>query len=336
MKNYCEKCNKLSEVTVKTLKESYPVKGEATQITAEVAVCNTCGEKLFNHELDGKNLRAAFAAYRHKHSLLAPEDIAKLRKKYQLSQRALGQLLDWGEITINRYENGAIQDPAHNEVLHLISDTRNMLEVFEKQKHLLSVNTAEKLAITLAQLKCNEAQPSFRATVEDFICSTATVDEYSGFAKFDLEKTLSMIALIAEKTKGVFTTKLNKLMWYTDFLHFKGYGRSITGCTYVHLPLGPVPNNYDLLISVAADDKLISKEEKFFSNGMAGVEFKSIATIDKSLFSKEEIKTIEAVTNHFKAYNCKQIKDQSHNEKAYIKTSAGDGISYKYASQISI
>lgn len=336
MKEYCEKCNKLSGVTIKTLKESYPVKGEATTITAEVAICNTCGEKLFNHELDGKNLRIAFAAYRHKHNLLAPEDIAKLRKKYQLSQRALGQLLDWGEITINRYENGAIQDPAHNEVLLLISDTRNMLDLFEKQKHLLPTNTAEKLSATLAQLKSNEAQPSLRATIEDFIYSTAVVNEYSGFTKFDLEKTLAVIALIAEKTKGVFTTKLNKLMWYADFLHFKGYGKSITGCEYVHLPLGPVPNNYDWLISVATEDKLISKEEKFFPNGMAGVEFKSIATIDKSLFSREEIKTIETVTNHFKGYNCKQIKDKSHSEKAYIKTSAGDGISYKYANQISI
>lgn len=336
MKNYCAKCNKLSDVSVKSVKETYPVKGESITITSEVAICNTCGEKLFNHELDDKNLKSAYDAYKIKHNLLSPKEISDMRKKYQLSQRALGQLLDWGEITINRYENGAIQDPAHNEVLLFISETENMVEIFEKHKHLLSLTTRKKLEDTLKQLKDNEAKPSLKSALEDFVCADAALDEYSGFTKFDLDKTLAMILLIVEKANGVFATKLNKLMWYADFLYFKRFKKSISGCSYVHLPLGPVPNDYDLLTLIATEDNLITKEEYFFQNGMAGIKFKAVSTPDKDYFSKEEFQTIDFVVKHFKNYNCQKIKDKSHKEKAYIQTSQGEKISYKFASYLSL
>ena len=43
---------------------------------------------------------------------LQPEEIEKIRKQYGLSQKNFARLLGWGDITIHRYESGAIQDDA--------------------------------------------------------------------------------------------------------------------------------------------------------------------------------------------------------------------------------
>lgn len=36
------------------------------------------------------------------------------------------------------------------------------------------------------------------------------------------------------------TTKLNTILWYADFEHYRRFGRAITGATYVRQPDGPV------------------------------------------------------------------------------------------------
>lgn len=53
-------------------------------------------------------LRTARDLYRQKHGLLTSSNIARLRGRYGLSQRALARLLGWGEVTIQRYEKGVI------------------------------------------------------------------------------------------------------------------------------------------------------------------------------------------------------------------------------------
>lgn len=43
-----------------------------------------------------------------------------------LSQRSFAKLLNWGDKTIRRYENGAVQDRAHNSLLLFLRDPENM------------------------------------------------------------------------------------------------------------------------------------------------------------------------------------------------------------------
>lgn len=336
MKNYCAKCNKLSEVNIKTILESFSVKGEKIDITAEVAVCNDCGAEVFNQDLDEKNLSLAYSIYRKNHNLLSPTEIANIRKKYLLSQRALSLLLEWGEVTIHRYESGSIQDPAHNEVLILIDDPRNMKELFEKNNQFLNTSIRERLRKKIDELMGSDIKPKFRISLDEFLSSEQIANEFSGFATFNLDKMINMIVYIAGKTNGVFTTKLNKLLFYADFLNFKRTLVSISGSTYVHLPLGPVPNDYEWIIAAAKAEGLLSEEEIIFTKGNVGAQYKALASADMSLFKNEEVAVINFVLNYFKDYNCVEIKGQSHQEKGYVETQPNEKISYKFASSLSI
>lgn len=77
-------------------------------IDAQVMVCAECGEELFCEELDSATLVNAYNEYRRKHKLLLPDEIKKIREKYGLSQRSFAKLLNWGDKTICRYENGFV------------------------------------------------------------------------------------------------------------------------------------------------------------------------------------------------------------------------------------
>ena len=142
---YCPKCNELTEIKVQVIDEVFDVKGEKINIKSEVVVCIKCDEKVFNQELDDRNLSLAYSIYRKKHNLLSPTEITNIRQKYLLSQRSLSRLLEWGEITINRYDSGAIQDSAHNEVLRFIIEPKNMKEFYEKNSQFLTKPVIEKL-----------------------------------------------------------------------------------------------------------------------------------------------------------------------------------------------
>ena len=95
-------------------------------VNAQVMVCAECGEELFNEKLDSATLIKAYNEYRRRHKLLFPEEIKEIGEQYGLSQRSFAKLLNWGDKTICRYENGAVQDKAHNSLLLFLKNPENM------------------------------------------------------------------------------------------------------------------------------------------------------------------------------------------------------------------
>ena len=76
---------------------------------------------------------------------MQPEEIEKIREQYGLSQKNFARLLGWGDITIHRYESGAIQDDAHNDVLSLIKDFDYYKQYFESKKSTLDPVLVKKV-----------------------------------------------------------------------------------------------------------------------------------------------------------------------------------------------
>jgi len=123
---------------------THEIKGEEFEENVEKFICQNCGEEIIEDEDFDKSLLNAFNDYRIKHNLLLPEEIENIRETYDLSQRALSRLLGWGQITIHRYEKGALQDKAHNQMLSFIKQPNNMLDLLEKNKENISKKLYEK------------------------------------------------------------------------------------------------------------------------------------------------------------------------------------------------
>src|SRR5947208_1520217 len=83
---------------------------------------------------------------------------------------------------------------------------------------------------------------------------------FNGFRPFSPERLTAMMGYIASKGTDVYKTKLNKLLFYADFTNYYLHGHSISGSSYVHLPYGPVPENYESHLQLAAEAGAIQTE----------------------------------------------------------------------------
>ena len=335
--NFCPNCEEYTETTFGVENEVYNVRGEPTEIEAEVVTCQKCREKIFNEERDSRNLEKAYSQYRKKHNLLSQSEIRTIREKYGLSQRALSRLLGWGEITIHRYENGAIQDNVHDSLLRFIEDPENMQRLSEANRNKLPSYVVARLENKIASFLEEDKEQAFQVSFERYV-SHQHVDSTSGFKEYDLEKLENMILYLVKRLDGVLKTKLNKLLWYCDFLNFKETSLSISGSQYLRLQYGPVPNNYDFITDMMRDEGLLDKMEVIFNAraGVVGEEFTALAEPQEDMFSEKELQVMNFVADTFRNYTSKRIMDKSHQETAYTKCEDGDIISYEYAKELSL
>ena len=333
MRRYCDECGKEVETKVVTQKECYDVCGEQIEVDAQVLVCADCGEELFCEELDSATLVSAYNEYRRRHKLLLPEEIKKIREQYGLSQRSFAKLLNWGDKTICRYENGSVQDKAHNSLLLFLRNPENMrtylmeneIAIDEKQKIRL-LDTVEKL----------ENNAEYRAERVFFkkIFSKVPCEE-NGFKGFDYEKLCAMVLFFAHKSPELLKTKLMKLLNYSDMIYYKENGVSMSGLRYAHLPYGPVPENFDILFGRMSIDN-IAHIEVIYENGYEKHQVIPEKAIPDNILSAEELEVLDRIYDKFNDFGSVEISNYSHKEKGYSATKQGEIISYSYAKNIQL
>jgi len=320
-------CNPISE------EKTYQVQGEAITINADLLQCSSCGSIVPELELDEANYQRVYCEFRKRRSLLQPFEIKEIRQKYGISQRNLAKLLGWSHATISRYESGAIQEPGHNTQLVLLKNPENMLDILERGADRLSQKDYQKTKTNILSLINHFREERLRSAIEHyFIANEATI--LTGFRKFNFDKVLNAIKFFATMDPQCLKVKLMKYLWYSDFLHFKKFTVSIFGLTYVHLPLGPVPEKHDILLGLARETGI--DVEEYVVESYIGERYVCSGEVDYSLFNVEELSTMKTVLEKFKPYSSTSISEYSHREIAYLKTSNGDPISYSYAMELSI
>lgn len=331
MRKYCEECGKEVETKIVTKKETYDVCGEPIEVEAQVLVCADCGEEFYFEELDNATLVSAYNEYRRRHKLLFPEEIKKIREQYGLSQRAFSRLLNWGDKTICRYENGSIQDKAHNSLLLFLREPENMRTYLTENEVALSDRQRDKLLATIDQLEQNNEQKIERRFLNIFF--TRIPCEENGYRAFDYDKFCAMVLFFAHKSSELLKTKLMKLLNYSDMVFYKENGISISGARYAHLPYGPVPENYDILFGAMAADH-IAHIEVVYDNGYEKHQVIAEEDMPNNILSKDELAVLERVYKKFADFGSVDISKYSHNEKGYSQTKPGEIISYSYAKDI--
>ena len=156
---FCPKCDSFETVDIRIERESYPVKNEDIEIMAKVSYCTCCGEQVWNEDCEEENLLAAYNEYRKRHGLLMPEEIRAIREKYGLSQALFSKVLGLGEKTITRYENGSIQDAAHNGLVALSGKPDAFSYLLDLNKNMLTDREYCKVSNAIAALRVSIIEP---------------------------------------------------------------------------------------------------------------------------------------------------------------------------------
>jgi len=325
----CTSCEKETEFDHIVKKETFNVRGELIGVDVEYTRCKTCGDEVLDPTVNHDPFDLAYRKYRKNHSLLQPEEIENWRKAHHLTQGELARLLGLGVATINRYENGALQNESHEKLLRLAMDSSNLLKLIEKSEQVFSGTRKEKLLETLRESE--EISCSVDNTIMINFGGTE-MSSSNGYRKLDLPKLYSAVLFFSKD--GVLKSKLNKLLFYADFKHFKEYTLSITGLRYAHLPHGPAPDNYEMYYASLFSKKSIEIIEESYPAGYVGEVIKAVKDPDLNVFSPSELRVMASVKEDFKDYNATQIREFSHKEVGYQETTDGEIISYMSANKL--
>lgn len=328
-KVYCEKCNeKVEYLIINEVKEEY--KNVKVNVEQNIGVCSQCKERLYVTELEEANLDRLYTKYRELTGIVSPKDIIEFREKYNISQRELVAILDWGKMTINRYERGSLPNQSHSEILKLIINNESYFR--EKVEDAYKAGRITEKTYTEI-FTCVDV---YEDTKDDLQLSTFIQAKlshnpsiYNGFREFDLDRLENLIGYIASRVNDLYKTSLNKYLWYMDFLNYKNTLKSITGLRYIRYTYGPIieGKNYELILNL--DSKFEKEDREINYNIRTKIHSKN--NYDLSLFSKDEIQVIDRVIELLKDKNATNISDLSHEERAWIETKDNELISYEYA-----
>jgi DNA-binding transcriptional regulator YiaG len=285
--------------------------------------------------LDSNNLKTAYDIYRKKHGILTPTDIQALRHKYGLSQRGFSTLLGWGEITIHRYENGSLPDEAHSRLLQFLDDPENMWKLYAERGDCLPIQARTMLRKRLAQFRLQEASGKIMNLLE-LKTNQLPPNLENGNRPFSIETTKKMMCYFTSGEKGIFRMKLNKLLFYADFTHFRLHSVSISGSRYVHLPVGPIPEHFQWILSSAMDDGLLESQEAQLPNGHTTEILVAPQEVELGHFCPSELAVLEGILDYFSDTESIEISELSHQEKGYSETKNGEIISYDYANRLKV
>jgi uncharacterized phage-associated protein len=131
------------------------------------------------------------------------------------------------------------------------------------------------------------------------------------------QKTLNAILYFVKNTKNCRKTKLFKLLYFLDFIHFKKYGASVTGYDYIAMPRGPVPIElYEQITNNRMPEEFTKAfsviEEKDDDDESKGFKIILKAKPDMEWFSPNEHQILEEVAFIFKDSTATEISEITH------------------------
>ncbi len=334
MKHYCPYCNSEQEYYIdKRIFKEY--KGVDVNVEENVPICKKCGNELVINNIEDENLKRIYNKYREIKNIITPSEIKNLRNKYDISQRELTAILDFGKMTINRYENGSLPSKSQSDYLRLISNDEK--EFFNKAKeafiaHRISQKTFSKIENIINEQYDYDNNYELKLYIKSELKTSPNI--FNGFKVLDLEKLQNLISYIASKTK-LYLTSLNKYLWFIDMISYNKRAVSITGLTYVHEQYGPVIINrkYE---EISKLDEKYKREDKENNDGSIKSVITSNENYDLSAFTKEEIKIIDYVINMLSNKTVKEISNLSHKESGWKDTDRYEKISFEYADNLNI
>jgi putative zinc finger/helix-turn-helix YgiT family protein len=141
----CPVCEMERDLIYGETRDILKVRGLDIEVVSKIHYCPKGGHYFYSIDDEEEKFQFAYRKFKKAKGFLQSEEIKAIRQQYGLSQKNFARLLNWGDITIQRYESGAIQDDAHNDVLMLIKDFDNFKKYFAGKKDFINPDIAKKI-----------------------------------------------------------------------------------------------------------------------------------------------------------------------------------------------
>lgn len=332
----CPLCDKKHKLELRTRISHAMIKDENVEYEEHYYMCPNSPEDE-NEFVDGKthnmNMLNARNSYRVKMGLMTSNDIVKMRENYKMSQVDLAKALGWGEATISRYESNLIQYEAYDSVLRMVRLNAYLTYGFlKKNKDKFSKEKYADISSSIASEVKNSGREYLRRQVlESEYIDYEEESEWNGYNLLNIDKVECIISYFASKLEKLHKIKLMKMLWYTDMLNYKIYGKSMTGLVYRHHAMGALPVGHDEIVEL--DNVLVDKVEGYES---IQYDFHPNDRLDMSILHKNDVEILDKLIYKFDSFSTRDIVEYMHKEKAYVETEDMELISYSFGKYIEI
>lgn len=143
----CGACGQYSNLKPISKEKTYKIKGRDITVVCEGVECPLCGIGYFINNQEGELLNRIHAKYREETGLLTPEEIKKVREKYDLTQQELADILSISRENIEKYENGFLQsEKDDNLIKQFINENipQSLIEKIKQQNRFFALPLEER------------------------------------------------------------------------------------------------------------------------------------------------------------------------------------------------
>ncbi len=144
-----------------------------------------------------------------------------------------------------------------------------------------------------------------------------------------VKELIVLLSDLSSNDENFGATKLNKLLFFIDFLSYVNSGKPISGRKYEAMPKGPMLKGFYELrdemngvdIELRPCDRGGYKQDKTIP----------LRKTDESVFSSKELETINRIVKEFRTLNAKEISNFSHEFLVWKLVDIGEEIPYEMA-----
>jgi uncharacterized phage-associated protein len=149
----------------------------------------------------------------------------------------------------------------------------------------------------------------------------------------DGEKIKELILMLSELSEGdefFGSTKLNKLLFFVDFLSYLQFGKSISGHMYEAQPEGPmIKRFYEIRREMEDKQDLFVQQREF--GGYVQHKIKALTNANPGKFTGDEMALILHVISDYRDMNASRISALSHEFLGWQAVNIGEVIPYETA-----
>ena len=294
-------------------KRTWNFRGEQYDYIHIAWFCEDSGEQFTDDDSDTAGFVQVTNQYRAKYGIPYTDEIIAVRKRYGISAAKMSLILGIGVNQYRLYEQGEVPNVSNGRMIRTIMNPKVMLEMVESSKNELSVSEYDKITGKVQTVIANSEAYKMEQYENRRIFNTLRGPD-NGYAPLSLNRLKNIMLYVLNRCDDVWCTKMNKLLFYIDFVSYRERGMAMTGLSYRAIDFGPVPERWDRVYSEFPEVKQELRQVGDFE----GCVLNTSVNADTSLFMDEELDVLDAICTHFGRMTSREISLISHNEDAWL------------------
>lgn len=270
------------------------------------------GEGYTTTESDGIWLSQVTNQYRERHGIPYQDEVIVLRERYGLSASKMSVILGFGANQYRLYEDGEVPSESNGKMIRSAMNPKVFLDLVKSSRHQLTDREYAKITARVEDV----IDQSKGGRDESFVAERLFLSGRglaNGFAPQSTQRLKNLLLYVLGQMGETFQTKMNKVLFYIDFLSYRERGIAISGLAYNAIEFGPVPQRWDRVYS--AFDEV--EEQLRLVQGQECMSLKADAEADMSGFTQEEMAVIDTVCGRLKNLTSRAVSKLSHEETAW-------------------